>query len=487
YFMNVYSQEAMRALCGLQSNSKYLKFAEKSHSKTSRSSKICTKKCLIRSGITLEMLDTLSVIHVAGTKGKGSTCAYLEAILREHGFKTGFFSSPHLVNVRERIRINGKPISETDFTHNFWKIYKKLEDTKEYESDMPAYFNFLTILMFNLFLYEHVDVAIVEVGIGGLYDCTNIIRNPVCVGITSLGLEHTSLLGNSLEDIAYQKSGIFKSNSIAFSVSQLPQVMEVLQKEANEKNCKLHIVPSFDEYKWENISPLFHIRHKVQQENASLAIQLAIKWILSKTDRLPITSNNYINNKICNKYEENTQITVSMDKIAIGLSSCKWPGRMQILNSSVGDFFLDGAHTIESIECCISWFNDVTNKSKGPRFLIFNTSGTRDPIKLLLPLKSLNFHKAYFVPNFAKIKSLYDEVNSSSIDEQKIKCEINSKIWGVNSVVANSVFEVLQDIKNNSESKTNCERNHILVTGSLHLIGAVLSILDPNLTMSTQF
>ncbi|XP_050577675.1 folylpolyglutamate synthase, mitochondrial isoform X3 [Bombus affinis] len=425
-------EAAIEALHGLQSNSNYLKLVTKDNSQATAVRKLCdTKKYLIRSGITLEKLDTLSVIHIAGTKGKGSTCAYTEAILREHGFKTGFFSSPHLVNARERIRISGQPISKIQFTQNFWKIYKKLEHTKEHESDMPTYFKFLTILMFNIFLDEHVDVAIIEVGIGGLYDCTNIVRNPVCVGITSLGLDHTSLLGNTVEDIAYQKSGIFKSGTVAFSVPQLPQAMRILEKRAIERN----------------------------------SIQMATEWLLTR-------------NKV---------VSVSMDKIAIALTSCKWPGRMQILRSSIGDFFLDGAHTIESIECCILWFNDVSSGSKGKKVLIFNTSGTRDPIQLLIPLRSLYFYKAYFVPNLVGIKSLDNEMNSSSTDEQRIKCEINSKIWGMNSVVANNVLEVLEDIKKNFEQKDNCERYQILVTGSLHLIGAVLAILDPNLTMNTEF
>ena len=300
-----------------------------------------------------------------------------------------------------------------------------------------------------------------------------------------MALDHTSLLGNTLEDIAYQKSGIFKSKTVAFSVPQLSEAMHVLEKRAIERNCKLHIIPSFDEYKWENLSPILQITNKVQQQNASLAIQMATEWILSKANKVPNVLRNSVNNVVCNKYEENIEITVSMDKIAIGLASCKWPGRMQILRSSVGDFFLDGAHTIESIECCISWFNDMS--SKGRKILIFNTSSARDSIKLLKLLRPLHFYKAYFVPNIAGIESLDDEMNSSSIDEQKIKCKMNSKIWGMNSIVLNNVFEVLEDIKKNFKQKDDCERNQILVTGSLHLIGAVLAIIDPNLTMKTQF
>nr|XP_034194268.1 folylpolyglutamate synthase, mitochondrial-like isoform X2 [Osmia lignaria] len=489
-------EAALKALCNLQSNAHYLKSAVKNNPNDfNKLSEI--KKYLLRCDITSEKLDTLSVIHVTGTKGKGSTCAYTEAILREQGFSTGFFSSPHLITVRERIRINGQPISQTHFSQQFWKVYKKLEDMKEHEFDMPMYFKFLTVLMFNIFLDANVDVAIIEVGIGGEQDCTNIVRNPVCVGITSLGLEHTSLLGNTIEEIAYQKSGIFKPKTSAFTVPQLPRAMRVLEKRAVEKNCTLHLVPPFEEYRWENLSPILKITSNIQQQNASLAIQMATTW-MTKTDKYSdILYNAENGNKFYNKYKENTQLSTVikpnitfMDKIAVGISSCKWPGRMQILESSIANFFLDGAHTIESIECCISWFNDITSKSRGKRFLIFNTSGTRDSEKLLTPLKSLRFSKAYFVPNFAGIQSIDDETNCSSMDEQRHKCEINANIWGTDSLVKNSVKEVLQDIKKNFEkevNRDNDEKYQILITGSLHLVGAALTILDRNLTMSSQF
>lgn len=116
-----------------------------------------------RSGITQEQLDSLSVIHVAGTKGKGSTCAFTEKILHEHGFRTGFYSSPHLVSVRERFRINCQSISEMEFSRHFWHVYNTLDQLKENNSDMPQYFKFLTILMFHIFIKANVDVAILEV------------------------------------------------------------------------------------------------------------------------------------------------------------------------------------------------------------------------------------------------------------------------------------------------------------------------------------
>ncbi|XP_017880747.1 folylpolyglutamate synthase, mitochondrial isoform X2 [Ceratina calcarata] len=480
---------AVKTLYKLLSNRDYLNSATKDKSQARSPLKFLdTVKYLVRSGVTLERLDSLSVIHVAGTKGKGSTCAYTESILREHNFKTGFFSSPHLVTVRERIRINGRPISESLFAEYFWKVYRKLEDAKEHECDMPMYFKFLTILMFNIFLDENVDVAIIEVGIGGLYDSTNVVRNPVCVGITSLALEHTNLLGDTIEDIAYQKSGIFKPGTVAFSVPQSPQAMRVLERRAIELKCKLHVVPRFDEYKWENLTPVHEVRNMTRQQNASLAIQIATEWISSNRNKFSTVARNVVND---GSYDTvtNSQVTVSTDKIAIGLAGCKWPGRMQYMRSSLGNFFLDGAHTIESMKCCISWFTDLSGKN-GRRLLIFNTSGTRDPTILLSLLKPLRFHKAYFVPNFAGIQSLDDDMNYVASDEQIVKCEVNARVWGTNSVVARDVLQVFQYIKNGTESESsyeNGERYQILVTGSLHLIGAVLAVLDPHLSMKTQY
>lgn len=124
----------------------------------------------------MERLDKLSVIHVAGTKGKGSTCAFSEKILRDHGFKTGFTSGPPLKEVRERFRINGIPLSFKKFVNYFRNVYKKLYLTRAHEDDMPNYRCFIFILAFVIFVEEEVDVAVIEVGIGGRYDGSNVLR-----------------------------------------------------------------------------------------------------------------------------------------------------------------------------------------------------------------------------------------------------------------------------------------------------------------------
>ena len=124
-------------------------------------------------------MNDLSVIHVAGTKGKGSTCAFVEHVLRKCGTKTGLYSSPHLVDIRERFRIDGVPVSRTAFTRNFWWLRDKLRETGcEEEFGMPAYFRFLTLLGFRIFSQEGVECAVLEVGLGGRLDATNVVKAP---------------------------------------------------------------------------------------------------------------------------------------------------------------------------------------------------------------------------------------------------------------------------------------------------------------------
>lgn len=438
--------------------------------------------------MTLNDLDKLSVIHVAGTKGKGSVCAFVESILRNYGYKTGFYSSPHLIHVTERIRINGRPIKENLFTDYFWPVYNSLYDKKEDDSDMPTYFKFLTILAFHVFINSDIDVAILEVGIGGEYDCTNVVRNPICVGVTSLGLEHTALLGDTLESIARQKSGIFKEYCAAFTVEQEEEAMKVLRERAKERNCKLNVVPGFESYPWKGGIPILGIPGDIQKSNASLAVQLAHTWIKRRYEKNLISDIENIDSFIVGD-------RISFKKTAAALSACSWPGRTQILRAKKIDFYLDGAHTSESIEFCASWFEREVYQRKGKRFLIFNVTGNRDIFQLLSPLQKLRFDRVYFVPNIAGDKPKLDQLELQTPSSQQLdKCYKNRDYWNDdNATVFPNISQAFNHIKNESNINDinneviHSNRPQVLITGSLHLVGAALLILDPNLIMKTDY
>ena len=175
--------------------------------------------------------DRLNAIHIAGTKGKGSTSAFVSSILSKFIgttsensgpalSKVGLYTSPHLRFVRERIQINGEPLSEEQFAAYFFETWDRLERAAVDRGEdptapgaKPVYFRFLTLMAFHTYMSEGVDAAVIECGIGGAYDSTNVIQQPAVTGITSLGIDHVGVLGNTLPEIAWHKAGIIKKGS----------------------------------------------------------------------------------------------------------------------------------------------------------------------------------------------------------------------------------------------------------------------------------
>ncbi|XP_006813263.1 folylpolyglutamate synthase, mitochondrial-like, partial [Saccoglossus kowalevskii] len=193
-------------------------------------------KHFVDAGITeLDDIDGLNIIHISGTKGKGSVSAFCESILRAHGLKTGFYSSPHLIEVRERFRINGVPLTKEKFSKYFFEVYRKLESTMgEFDRAMPVHLRFLTIMAWHTFIQENVDVVILEVGMGGTYDCTNVVRRPTVTGINLVDFDHTKILGNTLDKIAWHKAGICKPGRPAFTVPQSKEATDTIIARAKE-------------------------------------------------------------------------------------------------------------------------------------------------------------------------------------------------------------------------------------------------------------
>ena len=188
--------------------------------------------------------DRLKFVHVAGTNGKGSTCAFTASILAEAGFKTGLFTSPYVETFHERIRVNGRNISDEDLTAATLRVRECAEAMEAEGGEHPTEFELMTAVALVHFAHVGCDIVVLEVGLGGRLDSTNVIAAPEVAAIVSIALDHTNLLGNTLAEIAHEKAGIVKKGSTVASWPQEPSAMEVVEDAARRAGDKL-VVPDF--------------------------------------------------------------------------------------------------------------------------------------------------------------------------------------------------------------------------------------------------
>jgi len=472
-------------------------------------------------GLEPQKLAELHAIHVTGTKGKGSTCAMVDSILRSCGYTTGLFTSPHLIDVRERIRISGEKVDEALFLQYLFDTYELLADNGENslgeDSGKPAYFRFLTLLAFRIFLHVRVDVAILEVGLGGRLDATNCIREPVVCGISMLGFDHMNVLGHTLPEISREKAGIFKTGTPALTVPQREDARKTLEAVAGEKDVDLETVPPLSAYGCvEGIQLGLAGAHQV--ENAALAVRLAAVWEARHGRKVA--------GKGAESSERSDQVLKRLmlpREYVAGLERVRWPGRAEIFddNEAAGlTFFVDGAHTPESIGACALWFSAASiareakdaptqatgaTNSTADRVVIFNCMEERDPESLLEPLRRelLRPGAERVWPSeiiFSPTTSSYTKLSTPNgaidtawqanlgavwqrlIDRghesgNGIECPraTPSRQHLPNTFVSPSLAETLRRVRSRAKSFGAGKRLHVLVTGSLYLVGDLLS------------
>lgn len=227
----------------------------------------------------------LKAIHIAGTNGKGSVTEMTTNVLIKEGYTVGKFISPHLIHYNERISVNNNIISDSEMENLINKIDPSIRKYNSI-SDVPVtLFELETTMAFLYFEQKKCDFIVLETGLGGLYDCTNIIKHPLVSIITSIGYDHMHILGNTLTEIAYQKAGIIKQNSHTVIFNQNPEVKNVFINECKKKNNTLHIVKESDisNYSFDNNFQYFdykdlrkitvNLKGRVQVQNASLCLE----------------------------------------------------------------------------------------------------------------------------------------------------------------------------------------------------------------------
>ena len=271
---------------------------------------------------------TYPIIHVTGTNGKGSTIAFMRELFVAHGKKVGTFTSPHIISIHDRICINGQPIADADFIRLAEQV-KEMEKTLLETHDQLSFFELLTLIAFLYFREQEVDLVLLEVGIGGLLDTTNVVTGEIAV-ITSIGLDHQETLGDSLEEIAEQKAGIFKAGKKAVIAKLTPEAELVCQKRAKELAVELYqagrgftLNAGDFSSKLVNFSQLeIGLEGAYQQENAALALQTFLLFMASREER------------------------VEEELIRQALKETHWAGRLERIRPQI---YLDGAHNLPAL------------------------------------------------------------------------------------------------------------------------------------------
>lgn len=276
-------------------------------------------------------------IHIAGTNGKGSTAAFVESILRSAGFRTGLNTSPHLERINERFRINGEEISDEVFANTFTRIHSVIEELLA-EGKLrahPTYFECVTALAFEVFARARVEFGVIEVGLGGRLDATNIIT-PVVSIVTRIDFDHENFLGHSLREIAREKAGILKHGVPVVSAPQPPDAREVLLARAAELHCTMvETAEAFriDDESVENGCIRASVTELTTGRRFSIAPELPGRFQLQ----------NALNAVACARLLQAKGFRVSAESIERGIAETQWPGRLEKLESRP-DVYLDGAH-----------------------------------------------------------------------------------------------------------------------------------------------
>jgi dihydrofolate synthase / folylpolyglutamate synthase len=389
--------------------------------------------------------NNFKTIHIAGTNGKGSTAAYIAAILQEAGFKTGLYTSPHLVRFNERIIVNGREITNDRVVDAYEAV--NAADTGKRKA---TYFEIATAMAFYDFAREQVEWAVIETGMGGRFDATNIILPQISI-ITNLSLEHTEYLGNTIKAIAREKGGIIKENTPVVTAVSQPSARSVLETVAGEKGANIFFFKKDfsinkeagkDSYTYKGLYN--HFKNIViplvgnhQKENISLSLA-ACELIFQQYQDIDL------------RYRLNDEL------IRKGLSHAKWPGRLEHVRQNPL-VILDGAHNLDAAKVLSEYLASKFKDKKLTLVLgILNDKPFEKMLKNLVPLA----HRVIFTK--AKIDRSLDPLILKQVAEKLSKTPV-------------SIIENVQDAVRHAVDTSGTD-DVVCVAGSLYVVGEAKEI-----------
>ena len=331
--------------------------------------------------------QTYPIIHVTGTNGKGSTIAFMRELFVSHGKKVGTFTSPHIVSIHDRICINGNPISDADFIRIADQV-KKMELKLLETHDQLSFFELLTLIALLYFREQEVELVLLEVGIGGLLDTTNVVTGEIAV-ITSIGLDHQETLGDSLSAIAEQKAGIFKLGKSAIIANLAPEAQFVCQRTAHDLGVSLYQANKDFSFQNGNFSSSLAdlsrlklgLEGAYQEENAALALQAFLLFMVQRNEK------------------------VDQEAVRAALQATKWAGRLEAVTEHI---YLDGAHNLPALERLVEFIQEKIQQGYQPQIL-FGALKRKDYSGMLTYLTEHLPDVALYVTSFDYQGSLEDQ------------------------------------------------------------------------------
>ncbi len=386
--------------------------------------------------------DRVPIIHVAGTNGKGSVCAYLSSVLTTAGYRTGRYTSPHLIDWCERICINEKPIASSILERLLLEIETAIAD-----DPTPTQFELFTVAAWLYFARENVDIAVMEVGLGGRLDATNVCDRPLVTAITSIGMDHWQQLGETLSDIATEKAGILKRDRPLVVGNLPPEAENAVRKRIEETNCPAVWTTAAMEREtashpdglrslsYHNIDYQIPLLGEFQRINSAIAIDILLQ-LRQQGFNLPDTA------------------------IQAGMSRTKWPGRMQWVTWRDRRILIDGAHNAAAAKMLRSYVEILPT----PVTWVMGMLATKDCVGIFKALLREG-DRLFLVP--------VPNANSANLEELE--------------KLANKVCPQLQQCKSYLELESALEvavqgDRPIVLCGSLYLVGSFFSRGDSRIT-----